>query len=543
MSVGIQAFVGGTKKIIYLYKIVPMHIRIVHIVSIAFALMSLPLLSQVTLGTQPVATRIGDNLIESLNFNALDDVNTEVLFAEDVLSQDVKSAPLRFAVKRNVNFNLSTSGRWTNLPNGDRIWMLGVYSPEALALGVTFDEFDIPKGATVHLYDPNGLEVIGALTHTNNKNTGILTTSRISGDNLIIEYYEPFAVRDQGRLSVRTIAHSYRPINHGVNLEEASCFVDMACLDESNSGDISSAITLITVDDGTRYATGVLLNNANYDGRPLLLTNAANLWGHPETWLFSFRFLNEECNEFNPNGKFRSIAGAEILEVNADASMVLLELSSRPQPGWGVYYAGWDRSGVTPQHVSTISHPFGMRQQYAMTEQAPGHTLWQGRATFSVPQWNQGTTERGSSGAPLIDEHGRVSGVFQGGTDRCNENGADYFSKMSVAWEDFRKHLNPFNQDLLFLDGTYLRFGEVDEDAFQSAVAMFPNPASSFVNFVNDSDEALLSIRIYDQSGRQVRDLPYTGQSVMVSDLNTGYYIVQIGLETRTVQRKLLVWR
>lgn len=520
-----------------------MRFKLFHITFFLPLLISMQISAQVTLGTQPVATRIGGDLIASLNFNALDDVNTEVLFAEDVLSQNVKDSPIRFAVKREVEFNLNNSGRWTNLPNGDRIWMLGVASPEALALGVTFDQFDIPRGATVHLYDPSGEEVIGALTSRNNKDTGILTTSRISGDNLIIEYYEPFAVRDEGRLSIGTIAHSYRVINFGVEAEEAACLLNIACENSGDLDDLSAATTLITVDEGTRYATGVILNNANYDGRPLLLTNISNLFGLPESWLFTFNFAGSECNTFDANRKFHSISGAEILEFSVDAGMVLLELSSRPAPEWGVFYAGWDRSGVTPQQVTSVSHPFGMRQQFASTAQAPAHELWQGTDTYKVTGWDEGGTERGSSGAPLVEEHVRVIGIFQGGTDRCDASGADYFSKVSAAWSDFRKYLNPFNQDLLFLDGTYLRFGDVDNGAFQSDIAMFPNPASSFVNFVNESEEALVSIRFFDQSGRVIRNFPYTGQSINVSDLTPGYYIVQINREVSSVQRKLLIWR
>lgn len=515
----------------------------VSVILLLALLVTSTLQAQVSLGTQPVAWRLDGDLVESLSFNALSEVNTDLLVAEDLIADSNKDGPMRFALKRSVDYDLDNSGRWTNLPNGDRIWMLGLRSPDAIALSLTFDVFDIPKGAVVHIYDPAGNEVIGALTSENNKSTGVLTTNRITGDELVLEYYEPFAVRQEGDIHVRTIAHSYRDVSAILQSDVAACLQDVICEDDQQVKDLSRAVTLITVDEGTRHATGVMLNNANFDGTPYVLTNARNLWGDPESWLFTFNYRQNVCNGSSLKRADQSISGASIVEIDPNASMVLLELSTRPLPDWRVYYAGWDVSGATPQTVRTIDHPFGAGQKYALSEQAPGHALWQGTDVFRVNTWNSGATADGSCGAPMIDQNGRVIGVFFGGSASCSDEGADHYAKLENGHSSFRKYLDPFHQDLMTLDGTFLRFGEVNEGAFEESIALFPNPASNSFNLLNESDEALIAVQVFDSGGRLVNEVNYTGQPIQVAELPVGYYIIRVQLETRSIQRKLMVWR
>ena len=53
---------------------------------------------------------------------------------EDSLTDNSGTAPWRFGFNNNTNINISNSGTWINLPNGDRIWQLVVVCKNALTI-------------------------------------------------------------------------------------------------------------------------------------------------------------------------------------------------------------------------------------------------------------------------------------------------------------------------------------------------------------------------------------------------------------------------
>ena len=55
-----------------------------------------------------------------------DEPNIVALKIEDSLTDNSGTAPWRFGFNNNTNINISNSGTWINLPNGDRIWQLVV---------------------------------------------------------------------------------------------------------------------------------------------------------------------------------------------------------------------------------------------------------------------------------------------------------------------------------------------------------------------------------------------------------------------------------
>ena len=58
-------------------------------------------------------------------------------------------------------------GQWTTLKNGDRLWRLAIESKDALSLNFIFDEFSIPQGSSVYLYNDDRSDLLGAYTSIN----------------------------------------------------------------------------------------------------------------------------------------------------------------------------------------------------------------------------------------------------------------------------------------------------------------------------------------------------------------------------------------
>lgn len=496
------------------------------------------LTAQVSLETEPVSWSVDAEVLGALSLTDLAPVDAASLAVEDAVAEALaRTEPMRFAFRNEVALNTDNSGRWTNLPNGDRIWLLGIQSSGALALGLTFSTFKLPKGAAVYLYNPDRSHVIGALTEQNNKSSKVLTTDKIPGDVLVVEYYEPYASRHQGQLHIRTVAHQYRIIEPS---EEAfTCNANMACSDPE-AQELGSAVALITTDDGTRWCTGTLVNNANFDGKPYLLTHAANLMGDPQAWHFSFRYESNACDEILLNRGSRSISGASLRVSNEEAGIALLELSARPQGTWGVYYAGWDLSGATPQSASTIHHPLGGVKKITTSSQSPTPDEWEGSSVFSVEEWDSGQTDEGSTGAPLFNESQRICGLFQGGFSSCDVGLPDHFSRLASARSALAPFLDPFESGRNALNGTYFRFDEIDRDLFEEEIAIFPMPVQDQFNIVNENDEALLFVRLYDSMGRLVHEQSYTGAAINIEHLPFGTYIVEAELASNLIRRRLI---
>lgn len=74
----------------------------------------------------------------------------------------------RFAAPTDVNFTPQNSGVWSDLPSGDRLWQLHLSSEKALGLALGLEEFELPKGAKLHLFSPDGRTQLGAYDSDNN---------------------------------------------------------------------------------------------------------------------------------------------------------------------------------------------------------------------------------------------------------------------------------------------------------------------------------------------------------------------------------------
>lgn len=497
--------------------------------------------AQVTLGSLPVSWTVDDDLSEDVNFLSIGSIDVQSLLDEDEETElNARSGPMRFAMRKAVDYTLDNSGRWTTLSNGDRIWMLGIESDGALAIGLTFGKFHLPRGAALYLYNPDRTDVIGALTSSSNHANKVLTTESISGDRIIIEYYEPYAVRHQGQLRVRTVAHTYRNVNY-TSIEE-TCSVQPACIGEKRLMDLGTSVVRMTVDDGTRHCTATLVNNANFDGKPYLITNASALIGDPNAWHFTFRKANASCQTSPVERATYSLSGASLRATDQASGLAIVELHSRPLPEWGVYYAGWDATETTPQGVYTVHHPFGNVKEIAISNQSPVPTEYNTVLSYRIDGWSEGRTAEASTGAPLISNQFLVKGAMVAGFSTCGTDAPDYFSALSNAWPVFSALLDPFDESKTMLSGTYLNFSTVDQRLLDDNIAVFPVPATTQLTLVNEGDTAIDEVAIYDLSGREVYRSAYFGNQVAIDNLPVGHFILAIFTENDIVRKPFVKW-
>jgi hypothetical protein len=66
------------------------------------------------------------------------------------------------------NLSLLNSGKWTTLPNGDRIWRLNIVAEKSKGIVLYYRDFYMPQGAKLFVYTNDRLDVQGAFTNANN---------------------------------------------------------------------------------------------------------------------------------------------------------------------------------------------------------------------------------------------------------------------------------------------------------------------------------------------------------------------------------------
>ncbi|MDG1269275.1 MAG: T9SS type A sorting domain-containing protein, partial [Ulvibacter sp.] len=385
---------------------------------------------------------------------ALPSFDLEQVRAEDALNDYKFDKPWRFGYMHSVDFGFE-DGQWTTLKNGDRIWRLAVESKDALSMNFIFDEFSIPQGSSVYLYNDDRSDLLGAYTSIQNQESGILGTWIVKGEKVWIEYFEPANVSGQGQLHIAKATHGYRNADtfqaaKGLN-DSGNCNLDVDCSigsdweDNKNHNKRSVGILL---SGGQGFCTGALINNTNNDGTPFFLT-ANHCYSNPNAWSFRFGWIspNPVCaaNTNSTNGPTtQTISGATLKARSTNADFCLVEINNDIPTEWNRVFAGWDRSDIVPPFTVGIHHPSGDIMKICRDDDSPSKEANAGAQTWEIlggsgQGWELGVTEPGSSGSPLFDDQGRIIGQLYGGAAACsgtNDNNAfDYYGRLGVAWD------------------------------------------------------------------------------------------------------------
>jgi lysyl endopeptidase len=384
--------------------------------------------------------------------------NKSIIDSEDIINDALKDRPWRFGYKYDVNYNLKNSGSWKVLPNGDKIWQLAIECQGALTINLLFQNFHLPKGAYLYLYDIDQTNRVGAYTSINNRVDGELGSELVHGEKIIVEYVEPAYVKESGRFTISNVIHGYRtlaPIEK--NLVRAlnssgDCNIDVNCpLGNGWDSEIRSVAMIVV--GGSGICTGALVNNSCNDGSTYFLTANHCLGGSTGSWAFRFNWESppgtESCatttGSVDPGPPYDQTAnGANILVNSAASDFALLEINNMTltnAQNWNCFYAGWDASDLTTVTQATgIHHPSGDVKKICRENDSPYHSNNAGAATWYITQWEQGVTEPGSSGSPLFDQNHRIIGQLYGGAAACsgtvNNNQYDYYGRMGVSWNN-----------------------------------------------------------------------------------------------------------
>lgn len=81
--------------------------------------------AQLSQGGKPYSFNKHFTPANAIKFQKMPAFDLATLQAEDAVN-DLSKGPFRFGYNHYVNLSLNNSGVWTLLPNGDRLWQLGI---------------------------------------------------------------------------------------------------------------------------------------------------------------------------------------------------------------------------------------------------------------------------------------------------------------------------------------------------------------------------------------------------------------------------------
>lgn len=177
----------------------------------------LPANTQINTGILPESfkTNFENSGIDNINLYPPD---LDLIRQEDEIG-DKNGEMMKVARLIPFSANVDNSGTWDISPNGKNIWRLKISSEGAKACVLHFDDFKLPKGAELFVYNPDRSVVLGPYTSADNDDGGSYAIGIIYGSELIVEYIAPLLKSINGQneaqkpiLEMASFSYFYRGV-------------------------------------------------------------------------------------------------------------------------------------------------------------------------------------------------------------------------------------------------------------------------------------------------------------------------------------------
>ncbi len=411
---------------------------------------------------------------EVADISSIDKVSLELKNKDRLLagtrSQGKEIGPKRFAAPIKTKITTDKRGSWESVSHDRMVWRLSVESPNAYSLNFAFKEFYLPPSGALFLYDKNKSYVIGPITNVDNDIHNEWWSPILPFDEVIVEVQVDSDELSDLNVTLGQVNHDY--VGFGL-LVSGSCNVDVSCSDEDGLDiidefrDIINSVGMYSV-DGVDACSGALINTTRNDCTPYFLTafhcevradNAASVvvyWNYENTFCRAPNSPESGRNGNGPRTNFNS--GSTVIAEYDPSDFTLLRLDDDVNPDFSPFYSGWDVGGEVFDSTLSIHHPNSeeKRISFDFDDSEP----FADQFFMRVNNWELGTTEPGSSGAPLYNMQKQIIGQLTGGQAACGINEFDDFGMMKINWEGggtpetrLKDWLDPDNTGRLVLDG------------------------------------------------------------------------------------------
>lgn len=363
--------------------------------------------------------------------------------------------------------NISMNDGNTFVEGDMKVWRVGLHSDNAKGISLYFDNFLLPEGGKLFVYNPSQTIVYGAFTSENNNDANQLLIRPLASDSIIVEYQEPFTAPFEAELHLSIATHELRTVNAFMASNECTQVVAYYAQAET----VKRAVCLLYMvgDTQSYWGSGALINNANH--KPYVYTAGHNIKTAdlaPRTvYYFNYEVPDVDVNFQGPR-QF-TISGSKLISRDSEVDFALVELNKMPPADYRPYLAGWTRN--TPKApFMCVQHPVGdVKKASFVNELSVSYfNNYYYKTYWWVKRWAEGVTEKGSSGSPLFDADGYIVGNLTGGASECGSPVNDYFCQFTASWDYYSDrtkqlacYIDPNGTDAVSMEGydPYLDLG------------------------------------------------------------------------------------
>lgn len=367
------------------------------------------------------------------------------------------AVPYRVGVPRELDATLR-DGTLEALRDGGTLWRLAVTSPGAPWLSVVLEGLAPAPGLEIRFHDPAGSSVFGPVTGERIAPSGVLASPMVPGDTLIVEAYVPSGTLPGFRLASAVTGYKAFGPERGAG----ACNIDINCPEGADWQNDKRAVAHIYFSG--YVCTGTLLNNVKGDCRNYFLT--ANHCIHEDSTaqktVFYWNYEWTGCGDGDLLFEDWQ-SGSTLRALNPKSDFTLLELNTPPDPGFNLYYAGWNANPDPSTGAVGIHHPSGDVKKISFENDTLVSSFAYRVDAWRVPGWDLGVTEGGSSGSGLWDLQHRIIGQLYGGESRCGNPASrmyDDYGKFAVSWSGgtsassrLKEWLDPDGKGILAIPG------------------------------------------------------------------------------------------
>lgn len=399
----------------------------------------------------------------------------------------------------------------------DGVCRFGFHIENSEATGFVFRNFFIPEGLEMFVYSPGYQDVRGGFSFMDVSENDFYIHP-LNGDSVIFEINGDMSLLQSLNVEISEVLVLDEPVyiadDKGFGGSEA-CEINVNC-SEGNMWDLQkkAVVRILLRKEGAAYwCTGTLVNNTNNDYHPYLLTadhcgNGASEYELTQ-WVFYFNYAFADCNGATLEPEHHTMTGCRLVasggnEGHSGSDFYLVELFDEVPFSYDPYFCGWDRSLTGATYGITIHHPHGDVKKISAFHSIVTTSDWNGSGVYSHWEvvWGDtenghGVTEGGSSGAPLINPNGNITGTLTGGLAACTEGlygpgtgpfEPDFFGKFCYSWdqngtlptEQLAPWLDPQGLNPTQMPGLYN--SEVPVAAFSSDTAVIIGETLSFTD-------------------------------------------------------------